>query len=417
MKILQINTFESFGGAAIAALRLHQSLCSNGIESKFITLLKTRNNENVISANRLVNKYTFPLLSVINKSPLLQYRNAPRPYQISPGWLSLAGKKILKTIRDWNPDIIHFHWVAEGMININDIVKISDIKPTVWTLHDMWALTGGCHYSSGCSRYEAGCGACPFLKSNNSNDITSRIFNQKKITWKNQNLTLISPSQWLNAMASKSPLFAKNLCTVIPNAVEMHTVSFTKEEICERYHIQKNKKIILAVSHNLSDKRKGFDLFLKSLKHLNPKENYELITMGNLHRQPSSSIRHLGYISQPNEALSIYAAADVFVLPSIEDNFPNTILESMSVGTPVVAFKNSGGAAEIIDHKINGYLAESFSPENLAHGISWVLHHDSYNTIRRAAKEKITHNYTLDHMAARYISLYQKILDEGRGRC
>lgn len=419
MKILQINTYDNQGGAAIAALRLHHSLCSKGIEGKFLTLIKTKDDDTVVSINPIVNNRTISAISAIDKIPLINSKTT-QPFPISPAWLSAGGWGVGQAIKKYDPDIIHLHWITSGMLSISDIAKISALKPIVWTLHDMWAFTGGCHYSSGCRQYKNGCGACPLLKSESKKDLSSWIFNRKQKSWNTKNITLASPSNWLNNFASTSPLFIQSTKIVISNGVKIDDPLFKKKEICFRLNLPLDKKLILIVAQSLSDPRKGAELFFKSLERIQIPHKFDIISIGNLPKQlpkTSSKIHNFGYLSSPKDMASLYAAADVFVLPSVEDNFPNTVLESMSVGTPVVAFRGGGGAAEIIDHQINGYLVDSFDPQKLAQGISWILNNNSYDAVRQSAYNKIKDHYTMEHMAENYINLYHNILGEKTGRC
>lgn len=400
------------GGAAIAAQRLHRSLLSHGVTSKLATLVKSNDDKQTVRVNRFVNNKTISYLSALDKIPLV-FSKAKRPFKISPTKLSLGGHGVFKIIKDFRPDIINLHWINSGMLNIKNISKFSSTKPILWTLHDMWAFTGGCHYSNGCANYQQGCGLCPLLKSNNKKDLTRQIFKSKSFLWKYKNFTLVSPSNWLKELASTSPIFLNSKKINIPNGVEIDLPIYQKNDIIEKYGFNKNKRHVLILTHSLCDRRKGAELFMESLNHAKSEDKFDVITIGgsieNLFDE-SIKIHNLGYLDSQKEIRSIYAASDVFVLPSKEDNFPNTILESLSVGTPVVAFNNSGGASEIIDHKKNGYLVNAFNAKDLAEGIRWTLNNSEYDQICKAAYNKIKNDFTIDHMTNKYINLYQDIL-------
>jgi len=424
MKILHINSFDGTGGAAIAAMRLHQALLQKDMNSRFMTLLKTIDDDTVFRSSVLVNRQNFRLWSALDKLPLLQYPHIPRPYCLSPAGLSQAGRGIKKMIRRWNPDIVHLHWINSGMLSLHDIAWIAHRKPVVWTLHDLWAVTGGCHYPAGCRHYHQSCGCCPMLNSSDPHDLSAKILAKKKKRWPTQNITLVAPSLWMKDLSEESSLFKPKTTVHIPNGVPVDQALVSREDLCTRFNLPPNKRFILILAHSLADQRKGLTLFLDSLRHIPTAADYEILAIGGEAPESATSphpIRHLGYLSSNRDLCSLYAAADVFVAPALEDNFPNTILESMSVGTPVVAFKSSGGAVDIIDHKTNGYLADAMDPKQLAQGITWILHHDTYPALRQAAAETIKTRYTLKHLSRHYIDLYRDILtltpQQGRIAC
>lgn len=418
MKILHLNSFDDQGGAAIAANRLHQALLQQGLDSRMTVLVKTCSDKTITRANPCISCRSISLAATLDKIPLLAYPSAQRPYPFTPAGISWGGSGVHRIIRTFDPDIVHLHWTGSGMLSIKNIGWISRHKPVVWTLHDAWAFTGGCHYPSDCYNYHTTCGRCPVLGSSSPRDLSAKILTQKERLWSRSNIVCAAPSLWMKNLCNQSRLFSENSTVQIPNGVAVNQTIASRETVCAKFRLDSDKKFILMLAHSLADERKGANLFFESLSCLNDIPDVEVLTIGQGQasglKESPYPVHHLGYVSSPRDILALYAAADVFAAPAKEDNFPNTILESMSVGTPVVAFAQSGGAAEMINHKGNGYLADEINPGKLADGLTWILTHEAYPMIRHAAAQKIQQCYTLDLMADRYRELYETIIQDQR---
>ena len=345
--------------------------------------------------------------------PLQFYQQRDRvPYSLQ--WLP---NNINSKIKSIAPGIINLHWIGGGYFPIETIAKFE--KPIVWTLHDMWAFTGGCHYSGECDLYTKSCGACPQLCSNMEWDLSKWLWKRKARAWQHLNLTIVTPSQWLAKCASSSSLFRGSRIEVIPNGLDTKRYKPVDKQLAKNLiGLPLDKQIILfgAVSAT-SDTRKGFHLLmpaLQKLSHSQRQDQIELVIFGS--SQPSKipdlgfKVHYLGKLNDDISLALLYAAADVFVAPSIQDNLPNTVMEALACGTPSVAF-HIGGMPDMIEHQQNGYLAQPFELEDLAKGIVWILEDNlRWQSLSWSAREKVEQEFTVERQAKTYLKLFEEIL-------
>ena len=304
-------------------------------------------------------------------------------------------------------DIISLYWVADSFISAKQIYSFN--KPIVWRLSDVSPFTGGCHYPSDCIKYVNGCENCPRVNSNAIFDLVEYTFLKKKKYIDNLNLTVVAPSRWIYKLAKKSDLFKSKRIEYIATGVDTNLYfPKNKNHLRKKYGLYLSKKYILfgATSMN-EDKRKGIELLLKSLEYYK-NENFELILFGKGRIDVNIPSINLGYIKEDKIKSEIFSLADAFIAPSIEENLANTVLESMSCGTPVVAF-NIGGMPDAIDHKINGYLAKPFDLKDLWSGILYILNADD-NDIRQKAREKIIKDFNIKTQTQKFEELFFSIV-------
>jgi len=419
MNVLLLNTFDITGGAARAAYRLHQGLQTIGVDSRLLVQDKASDDKFVSAPSTRVEQGIAKMRVAFDALPLKYYHQRERN-TLSLQWLPDG---ITPKINQLNPDIINLHWTGEAFVKIETVHKFN--RPLVWTLHDMWAFTGGCHYSQDCARYTATCGTCPQLGSSKDWDLSRWIWQRKTKAWKHLNLTIVTPSQWLGKCASSSSLFKSLRVEIIPNGIDIELYKPIYRQVArELLKLPQNKQIILFGSLRATgDKRKGFHLLQPALQELSQsgwKDKLELVIFGA--SQPENppdlgfKAHYLGTLSDDLSLAIIYSAADVFVLPSTQENLPNTLIESIACGTPCVTF-NIGGMPDIIEHQKNGYLAQPYKIEDLAQGIAWVLENkERCQKLSARAREKVEQEFTLEIQASRYLSLFTNILEEG-GDC
>lgn len=414
MKILLINNSDQEGGAARATFRLQEGLYSQGINSSMLVQVKSGSHPFVIGPSS--SSGTSNILNgsrlVLDKLPLTLSRVKIKS-NFSLQWLP---DDINSQIRNISPDIINLHWINNGFVQIESLAKLK--KPIVWTMHDMWAFTGGCHYSQECDLYQTRCGSCPQLVSQKDRDLSRWVWRRKAKAWRNLNLTLVSPSSWLADCAKTSSLFASYRTEVIPNGIDT-TVYKPLDKLFARevLGLPKDKLLILfgALSAT-SDKRKGFHLLqpaLKILKGSDQADNMELVIFGASEPQEPIDLafkaHYMGTLKDDVSLALVYSAADVFVLPSIQDNLPNTILEALACGLPCVAF-NIGGVPDMVRHQWNGVLAEPYSYDQLAEGISWIIEDEErQRSISENARTLVASKFTIQHQAKAYLSLFQEL--------
>ena len=275
----------------------------------------------------------------------------------------------------------------------------------------MWAITGGCHYNEDCRKFESECSHCPLLKNDSISNISLHQFKAKQKIYSDR-IHFICPSNWLAAETSKSALTKNNRVTVIPNTLDLSEFkSIDRAQAKNYFNIQTDKKIILFVSMSLSDQRKGFEWFENAILGLEKsdadwKNKYEILAIGRAAAKPKfeTSIHYTGRLNGSKAMANAYAAVDVFVTPSQQDNLPNTVVESLACGTPVVAFQ-IGGMPDLIQHLHNGYLAKFQDLTDLQNGIVHCLTNDlSSNT-----REGILNLVDSKKVAAKYIAVFENL--------
>jgi len=412
MKILLINTFDTFGGAAIAANRLHKGLLDIGEESVYLVDEKYSDSPAIRTARHGFARVWNKVLPYLDRFPTRLYPDRERTF-FSTAW---APNTTVSQINALNADIVHLHWTANGFIRLEDIARIT--KPVVWTLHDMWAFTGGCHYTGTCSRYLESCGQCPQLGSHKKDDLSSYIFKRKQKTWGDTPITFITPSRWLGQCAKDSPLLRNHRVEVIPNGINTSQYPVIEKNKARReLNLPEDKHLVLFGAMNAtSDKRKGWALLTEALKKL---ENtavgkpVELVIFGSpakgSYPDLPFAVSDLATLSNPHQVACVYAAADVFIAPSLQENLSNMVMESLSCGTPVVAF-NIGGMPDMIEHEKNGYLARAYETGDLAAGIRWVLEDPQRQRRRENARAKVEREFSAKHIAQKHLQLYHQVL-------
>jgi len=325
----------------------------------------------------------------------------------------VAGVDIKKYINKFNPEIIQLHFVNAGFINIEEIGKIR--KKVVWRLPDCWAFTGGCYYFGNCTRYLTECGKCPKLGSNEENDLSHQVWKRKEKAWSNLDMTIVVPTAWMKEKVLGSTLLKGREVYVIPNGLDLNNFyPVDKRAAREALDVPVEKKIILfGATRAMYDPRKGFSFLLNALRILseNHKDEYLFLIFGAEPQILDLDIptKFLGYIHENENLRLAYSAADVMVVPSLEEAFGQTVIEAMACATPVVSFKETGPEG-IIDHLETGYLAKYADSSDLANGIEWVLSSEELNHyLSNNARRKVETTYDIALIAQQYKELYKKI--------
>lgn len=413
MKVLMLNTFDEWGGAARAAFRLHRGIRESGIDSRLMVQFKTGDAIDVICNTHPLVKLTRQAKLVLDSMPVRLYPNSPI-HNFSSALLPqmLAGK-----VSAMDYDLLHLHWVAGGFLRLETLGKFG--KPLVWTLHDSWPFTGGCHVPFECVRYRQRCGGCPVLGSSREKDLSRWVWRRKEKAWRNLKLTVVAPSRWLADCAKSSALFREVRVEVIPNGLDLALFKPVDKRLArELLGLPQDKKLILfGAFGGHGDPNKGFSLLLAALQKMSAgswKDTAELIVFGS--SEPACAVpfgmkaRYLGRLHDDISLVLAYAAADVFVAPSMLENLSNMVMESMACGTPCVAF-NQGGMPDLVEHGRTGYLARPFESDDLATGIGGVLEDDvARQEMARRSRRKVEEDFALDKVAHRYAALYREIL-------
>lgn len=414
MKVLIVNTHDISGGAARAASRLHHALLIEGIDSQMLVINKKSDDHTVVGSISKYDQVFNKLNQKLDTIPIKFYEKKSATL-FSASWA--FSKKIIDKINTLKPDVVHLHWINKGMIRVEDLPKIN--APIVWSLHDMWALTGGCHYDEECGAYKIKCGECKVLGSKSKNDLSTRVFSRKQQTYsKIKSMTIVGLSKWLTKCAEQSALFENNKIVNLPNPI--NTAVFkpsSKNKSRELWNLPMDKKLVLfGAMGATSDPRKGFNELSKALCYMG-QHDIEFVVFGAT--KPLNppdfgcKIHYVGTLSDDVSLVTLYSAADVMVTPSLQENLSNAIMESLACATPVVGF-DIGGNSDLIEHKKNGYLAEPFNSKDLAYGIEWIVNHEQYDVLCVNARVKVKCNFDSKVVADKYIELYKNILINGQ---
>ncbi|MBF2017511.1 MAG: glycosyltransferase family 4 protein [Rivularia sp. T60_A2020_040] len=409
MNPLIVSTFDISGGAARAAFRLHNGLKDIDINSQMLVQYKTSNDNTVIGSANKLEKWLNQMRPTLDNLPLKFYPKHDYG-TFSTQWFP---DFIDSKIKHLSPDVINIHWTC-GYLKIESIAKFK--QPLVWTLHDMWAFTGGCQYSLDCDGYTKSCGDCIQLDSNKEQDLSRWVWKRKAASWQNLDLTIVTPSHWLAKVARKSYLLKDYPIKVIPNGIDIQKYKPIDKNLARKWlNLPLDKKLILSGAATNSY-RKGMHLLEKALQNLSSCGNtnqVELVFFGSLQPDEKKNgdfkCHYMGNLHDDISLALVYAAADVFVAASIQDNLPNTVMEALACGTPCVAF-NIGGMPDMIEHQVNGYLAEDKDVESLAEGIAWILSNNSSEKICARAREKVEQEFKIELQARRYSQLFDEVV-------
>ena len=312
-------------------------------------------------------------------------------------------------------DVINLHWLA-GFVDYRDFfAAVPKHIPLVWRLADMNPLTGGCHYDDGCGKFTHACGACPQLGSIQENDLSRKIWERKQTAFRlcdPKRLHLVVLSRWMLEQVKQSPLLCNFPVTMIPNGVDLEEFAPRDRRVArDILRIPDGARVVLFIADNATNRRKGFSFLTEALNGLDHQSDLFLLSVGSGKLLPSDRIPylHLGPIDYRWLSL-VYSAADLFVIPSLQDNLPNTVLEAMACGTPVVGFA-VGGIPDMVRPGITGLLVPPCDVVGLLAAILDLVHDERKrkemsSSCRRIAVEE----YSLELQARRYSEIYKSLL-------
>jgi len=415
---VHLNTYDGNGGAGRACIRLNRVLNNQGIESKVIVHYKFGKNKEIGEFNtNLLQKGWTAAAIILERIWAKRYLKALK----TPFSFAWFGRSVINHPDVKAADIIHLHWVNHGFLNPKHIAEIAKLnKPVVWTFHDSNAFTGGCHVRYTCDHFKNECGNCPLLKDAGPNDYSHRIWQQKRRAYDGLDFIVIAPSTWMQKSVGESSLMKEKAVEQIANTLETSVFKpMNKKTAKESAGFAADKFIFLSgFMPSRKDMHKGTSYLLESLELLKARlgekaNDIELIVFGNRNTEdvPEFPFKtsFLGTISDDERLALCYAAADAFLIPSLEDNLPYTVMESLSCGTPVITFK-TGGISDMVKHQQNGYLAEYRSTESFTDGMEWMINHPDRTKLDEAARQTVMNDFSEEVIAKRHIDLYNKIL-------
>ena len=400
-------------------MRLNKALKAKGLDSELAVNFLFRANPEVQNLSKSFFSKFFAAFGIMLEriTAKLFTKNVPIPFSFPVWGKDISGHQLVKSA-----DIIHLHWINHAFLRPQDIVKLSDLnKPLVWTFHDSNAFTGGCHVRYDCDHFLKECGNCPVLKYHGPDDSSRQIWKKKENAYSKLDLTIIAPSRWMAESVKKSSIFGSAYVINIPNTVDTNVFKPTaKLEARAKLGLDPGKFILMSgFMPSRKDLHKGTPYLIEAINlfinnHQVSPDSVELLVFGNRDEKnvPEFSIptTFLGTISDDEKLALCYSAADVFLAPSLEDNLPNTVMESLACGTPIAAF-TTGGIPDMVKHKYNGYLAEYRSSADLATGIAWIYNYPDKAELNFNARQTVEDYFSEGSIAGQHIELYKSLLD------
>ena len=413
MKILFVNTYDA-RTAAMSNIHLFcRDLGGLKVDCEMLVQVKESDAPYVtdlgFESHRVISQKIQDMRHSLDNIPVKMYRHKNQT-MFSPAWL--PNKKLINRINQSDADLVHLNWVAHGMLRIEDLSKIK--KPVIWSLHDMMPITGGCHYDNRCCRYETHCGNCPVLGSHTFHDLSYFCHERKIKTFaKMPNLVLNGIGKWITDCAKKSVTCKNNRISNVSSPIDTHAFRPLRKDIArDLLDLPCDKKIIAFGGDGMvSAPRKGY-VKLKEALELLPLKDVEILVFG---ANPKSveckyPVHFTGHVNTVTGLRVIYSAADVIVLPSLQEVLGWVAAEPMSCGTPAVTFDIDGPKYDIVDHLETGYRATPYDPKDLSNGIRWVLKNENYDRISRLARQRIIERFDSVKIAGEYKKLYEDIL-------
>jgi glycosyltransferase involved in cell wall biosynthesis len=417
MKVLHLSTHDIAGGASRAAYRVHRCMLGMGLDSRMYVRSKTSKDGTVQTRTDFFGRFYFQLLPLLNRAYGKLQRSADdnsRSYNPAPT-LSLR-----RHIRPQEYDVVMLHFLGQGYLNYREIGRIT--QPIVWLVHDMWPFCGGEHYTEDGQRFTQGYRADNRSPGDRGLDLDRHLWRGKRKRWANPNVAVVGASRWISELARKSLLFANAKHDVIPYPLDTGIYQPQDKTAARRlFGLPQDRKLVLfGAVGGVNDRRKGFDLLVDALKKVaRQRRDADLVVFGN----PSGGAfpdvglpcHTLGILRDDYSLAMLYSAADVLAAPSRIDNLPQIVLESQCCGTPCVAF-NVGGMPDMIEHHRTGFLAASFSTDEFAAGIEWVIEASgSKSDLAHDTREIAVVKWNEEGIGKKYLELLNDLTKQAAG--
>lgn len=403
MKVVHINSHDAKGGAAESASKIHKGLKLLGQESVFFVAFKGNNTDSkYLVNNELCRKIEREWTKILSKFGL------PELYYPFTHFFYL-NSDVRKA------DIIQLYNLHGGYFELALLNKLSKKHAVVWRLSDMWPMTGHCAFPYDCEKWKSGCNNCPYLSEYPELTVDRSAFflrYKQRIVSNMENMIVVAPSYWIQKNAKESLVFKGKRVHYIPNGIDEKVFTPFEKAYAKKMVGLEEKPVILFLAAEISDTRKGLAHLIQAFKHISNIENTQIVCVGNVDdEQKIDGIDYLGSIKDKAQMAIIYSSANVFAAPSLADNLPNTILESMACGTPVVAY-DVGGISDAVKHMKTGILVKSGQIEDLARGIEFLINNEKCAfEMGRNARKMIEENFTIDLQARRFLELYNNLTE------
>jgi glycosyltransferase involved in cell wall biosynthesis len=409
MKILFIAATDIKGGGGRATFTLFNGLRAEGCDVQMLVQRKFTDDHRITQA---FSTFSARFRSHAVNLPANLYFKRGNSMSFKSSYLPTF---INKQIEKINPDLVHIHWISDGVITVDEVSLIK--QPVVMTIHDMWTFTGGCYAAIGCEKYKVKCGSCPALASTSEKDLSYYNWKSKLKAFKKKEIVFVAPSTKMKQQAQESSILNGKEITVIGNPVNVNIFyPYDKMECRKKFKLPADKKLVLlGGARGLRHLEKGGNYAIEALQKLYEKlpGDVEIVMFGNQDILADSlpfKIHFMGYFSDDSELAKLYTTGDVLLFPSIQESFGLTPLESMACGTPVVGF-NGISTSDFIIHGINGMLAEFLDAGSLSENMYELLQN---NELRKEmginARKTAIQNFSPEVISAKTISLYRKLI-------
>ena len=398
MKVLHVNFSDMGGGAAIAAYLHHQAMLEHGYKSKMLVLDKKSNDPNIIKIKR--SKFSELSKRILNKA-LSRLTNYYATWSNNIIGYDISNDEHIK-----DADIVIIHWIGRNTISIKSIKKILQTgKPVYMFMHDMWAITGGCHYALECTKYQTLCAACPHSNhgfgTKLKKDLSYWQFQEKLSQLTSyDNLNFVTPSEWLANKVKESALFSNHQTTIVRNLLDISIFKpLNKKRSREQLDLPIDRKLLLFGADNIVSPYKGWNLLRNALKSND--NRFDVVVYGicpeDIEAQIGVKCHKMGHISDISTIVKLYSACDAFITSSIAENYPNVLIEAMACGLPCIG-TDIGGIPEIIQNSVNGFIVPELTSESIKQTIEKLifLDEDSYTRMSNNARESIQHRNSYD---------------------
>ncbi len=385
---------DGMGGAHTVARRLRDAQREAGISAELLS----QRVSNPLTI-RAAPGWLAPFRPRIDAIPYRLHRKEAGEH-FSVNWLPGTLNRI---VGDYRPDVLHLHWINGGFVRLEQLPRLD--VPVVWTLHDCWPFTGGCHIPYDCVGYEQQCGHCPKLAADRERDLSRSVWQRKASSWRGWHPTIVAPSAWMAEKARSSRLFRDLAIHVVANGADGATF---KPDVSRQ--VNDTKRILLG-SADLSDRNKGMDQLAAVLTGLSARftGDLEVVATGTNPVMPTGRWRNvnLGFVEDESELAAVYGESDVFLSLSRSENLPTAIIESLACGTAAVAF-DTGGTNEILTHRHDGFLVPSGDLNGVVEGLLWALSTPPPAEVCRRTFES---RFLLEDSCTAYLSIYRELID------
>ena len=410
MNIWHLSESDLLGGAARAAYRIHRALRAAGVDSRMQVMRARSGDPTVRGATTKLEKLVHLGRSELEAAMIRLMRTANAVQHSAAILPSRWPARIARS----DANLVHLHWMGSVMLAVADIARIR--RPIVWTLHDMWAFCGAEHLAWD-NRWREGYRRDNRPLHESGFDLNRWTWQRKRKHWQRQ-MHIVTPSNWLAGCVRASALMRDWPVSVVANPLDTERWQPVKQELArELLGLPADVPLLAFGSYGANAAHhKGFDLLLGAIKQLrdDPRAlGLELVIFGQHAPQSPPSlgfpIHYTGHLHDDLSLRALYSAADAMVIPSRQDNLPNTGVEAHACGTPVVAF-DIGGLPDIVEHQRTGYLARAFEVDDLANGILWVLANTERATLRQQARQRAVERFAYPVVAEQYRRLYEQVL-------